>query len=644
LTINVKGDGANLAGVIVQVGTQQQSTNGSGIATFTVQKGQTYAVALTNLPEGYVNKNDSYAVVASPKAQTKNYSLTASKMTLASSVAGTTFKIFDTNNSETIKSGNQTFNIKPGTYRVVATKSGYYVSNPAIGEISANIGEGQTIDYAFTLTAYIIVSGTVKDAITNNGLNAVQLNFNGVENKTVYTSADGTYSVQLKPGAYNITGDAPNGYADSQLNHSANFTINTTVNFSLTPTGTLSGQVVSWNDITLGIVGAKVNLYNESGVKIGSSVTGTNGYFSMSATAGVNMSIEVEQISYGGKDYARTSKSGIRINAGLDTSLGKVFMPLAGNWTDGSLQGKVVHALNGNVIANATVELRIGGANGPIAKLITTGGAQTEINASATTDSVGNFLIGGTSGNLLDGQYYTVVVKAAGFTQAVVEMVLINNATNMGVVSIVPTLTTDEITSGTIKFTLRWKSDGYNYITNQRINSNTRDLDTHFVGPNPSTLHVYYAKKATWVSDVYLDIDDTEDCTRNGETLTVRTNTAARVAGTYSYTVHNYGWYPFGVYSHDTNTHLATKSHAVVTAYDSKGILAQVTIDPNSFTGNGWKVFELVVNADKTYTLRTINTVKHITSVSTGDQFKFVGTVNAESAAIANNIATHPKY
>lgn len=91
------------------------------------------------------------------------------------------------------------------------------------------------------------------------------------------------------------------------------------------------------------------------------------------------------------------------------------------------------------------MEVRIGGANGPIAKLYADtdgdGVGDTIVgDATGITNSSGFFKIGGSSGGLIDGQIYTIVVKKSGFVNAVAENVVISGLTDIGTIGLSPEL------------------------------------------------------------------------------------------------------------------------------------------------------------------------------------------------------------
>ena len=218
------------------------------------------------------------------------------------------------------------------------------------------------------------------------------------------------------------------------------------------------------------------------------------------------------------------------------------------------------------------------------------------------------------------------------------DMIIVDGTTNVGTLAMTPQLPENEV-----RITLRWQSDGYDYNAKRAIDSTlaigTRDLDGHLVGPAGSGFHVWYANKAQWVklnnvNTGILDIDDISNCTSNGETITLKTNLLN--TGTYSYSIHNYA-------KSTSDKRLFANSHAVVVVYDSKGILAMQSIDPNSGpAANAWKVFELVKKADGTYNVNIVNTPRQISSWS-GDGSGIRSNKPSDQLTIEEAIANNTK-
>jgi hypothetical protein len=621
LNVSVRGDGVDLGNVSVSIGTTSSTTNPSGNVSFIVNKNTTYSVAISNLPVGYVNKSQN--VTITNKTTNVSFNLTSSKINLSSNAPGTVFKVYDPSNNLVATYSAGTYNINPNTYRVNASSTGYKPS-----EQTKAISEGATVAFSFTLTQITTVTGKI---VSNTGtpVSGAAIAFAGPVSTTVYSNASGDFQVQLDAGSYNYQVTATN-YQTVTGSVNVSGSSMSLGNITINALGSITGQIVSWTNMNLGIVGANVTLYDSNGNRVSSTVTGSNGVFNMSAPAGNNMSLRIDPITYNGVSYATTSKSGIRVSAGSVTDVGKIYMPIQGTWADGILKGKVVDAVSGSrtPIVNATIEVRIGGANGPI-------------QATATTSSQGTFQT-----TTITGGIYTVVVKATGYINASYENIVINGTTDVGVLALSPT-----VDPGEIRITLKWMSDGYDYVnktvSDSSLAEKTRDLDGHLVGPKVGGgyFHVYWNdKNADGVTDgsssngttmphpyeAWQDIDDTVYCTRNGETITIKTDTSVRAAGTYSYTIHNW------TSGYNQNDWLSKYSNAVVSVYDSRGLLSQVSIEPNTgWASNGWKVFEINIAANKTYTVAVINQPRPIYNYATSD--------GVRSGSVADIISSHLK-
>lgn len=639
LVVNVKGNGSNLANVKVSTGSLQAVTDSNGNVTFTVQKGQTYSVTLTNLPVGYVSQTQSKTI--SVKAETLSFSLTPAQITLAAN-ASATFKIYD-NASQLVDTKTAgTYLIQPGQYKVEASSDGY------ITQTSGFQTAGQ-ITFNFTLQRYASVTGRI---ISNGvGVSGAQIAFAG--GASLLSDSSGYFNGTMLPGLYNYT-VTKTGYQTVTGTKSLSEGGNNLGDIAIAGQGGIVGKVMTlaycdtngnkkliscnvpgatFHD-SVAVTGAYLRLYVDgSNDSIGSSISGSDGTFRMSAAAGYNLSVRADK-----DGYFTGSKSGIRVETGSDTNIGTVYLPDAsllppdGSWSNGSVQGDIVNAITGKKIndRSITVEVHTGGANGPIVN-------KTNGQQAVGTTSTGSFKIGDASAGLVPGQYYTVVLKDASgyYTQAVYDMVIVDGVTDIGVIAMTP-----QLPDGQIRFTLRWVSDEYDYVNNTVKSSAscsgwgcpTNDLDGHLVG---DSIHVWYGNRTGHSPMAEQDIDDTVWCTKNGETITMNSSAPN---GTYSYTVHNYN-------KATSSTSLFTNSHAIVMIYDSFGVKSIIKIDEplrNNVASNGWKVAEI----DKTgssYYIRVFNQTRNISSWSgTGSGVRSAG-MSYEESVISKDVAAKPK-
>jgi len=617
LSVTVKDGSTNLTGTVAVGGNSYSLVNGA-VSGIVVQKGQTYTVSVSGLPLGYSNASQNKTIAV--KSETLAFSLTAAKITLKSSVAST-FKIFNSSNQLTdtkAVNGTSTFNVTPGSYKVEVSAAGYITQVSGFktaGQVTFDYTGGAGSDGA--LLEYASVSGLIQSG--GAGVSGVAVSLGGV---TVYTDASGSFTITgLIPGnyTYEISKAGYQTVSGSKNLTSGGNTLNTV---SLVGLGSISGRVMTMaycdtaaapkRLVSCNVAGARYNasapvssafirLTNTGGQQLATATTNAQGNFSINGPEGTNYSIKATK-----SGFWDGSRSGLRINVGGSENIGDVFvidaelLPPDGAWTDGIVTGKIVNAVTGRVINDRaiTVEIRNGGANGDIV-------LKRDSTPAVAESANGTFTVGSSGAGLVPGKYYTVVLKDAlgTYQSAAYDMVIVDGTTNVGTLAMTPLLP-----AGELRVTLRWQSDGYDYnaktATDGSLAEQTRDLDSHLVGPAGSNFHIWYAgKKNTYA---WLDIDDTVYCTKNGETITI--NSASLPSGTYSYTIHNYA-------KNTASTALFSNSNAVVVVYDSKGILAMQSIEPNTGSAsNGWKVFELVKNADGSYRVNIVNTVRLISS------------------------------
>lgn len=645
LTVVVKDGSTNLTGKVAFGGNTYDLSGGK--ATSIVQKGQTYSVAVSNLPLGYSNTSQSKKI--NNKAETVTFALTAANITLKTDITNTTFKVYNSANqlkyTKTV-SGTTTFNVEPGSYKVEVSASGY------ISQTSGFQTAGK-VTFDYTGSNKLVQYATVTGKVTADGANLSGATVVFGTN-TVHTDGAGNFTITgISPATYNYTiGKA--GYQDVSGSKKLVAGSNNAGTFNLISLGSLSGRVMSMaycdkaaspkRLVSCNTAGARyvpstpvgsafLRLIDTSSVQLATATSNASGYFTINGPAGTNLSLKATKAG-----YWDGSRSGLRINANVTDNIGDIFvidsglLPPDGSWTPGIVKGRVVNAVTGRVINNKTltVEIRNGGANGDIVKM-------SNDNPAVTTTGNGSFQIGTTGANLVPGRYYTIVLKdnSGTYQTASYDMIIVDGTTNVGTLAMTPQLPANEV-----RITLRWQSDGYDYntdsVTNSTIAEGSRDLDGHLVGPAGSGFHVWYGYKTGHSPIAVQDIDDTKYCTYNGETITIKTNLLN--TGTYSYSIHNYA-------KPVSDKRLFAHSHAVVVVYDSKGILAMQSIDPNSGpAANAWKVFEFVKKADGTYNVNIVNTPRQIANRSwTGSGDSLRSNKPSDQLTIEEAIANNPK-
>ncbi len=655
----VTEEGAVVPGVVVIVYDSegeiigQATTDDEGNFTITVPEGTNYKVEVTSLEvDGVVYDGISLTDVTIIDGQTTQLPVINLPKTVIPAKSGTiSGKLVDENGNplvgvvveiykDGVKSQTISTNINGAFSVIVEEGSGYKVKIPAFSNGGKDYKEfikdeiiitadGTVNIGVVTLIEDILPVGIITGVIANSdeapvaGTSILVKDEQGNILANTTTNNDGSFSVTVNEGEDRVVVIEASGTNKEFIINDVDVNIGETTNLGAVQVmgkGVVVGSVLSFADGTT-VVGAKINIYNENGVVVGSTTTDSNGNFGINIFEGYNYSIEVESITYNGITYDRASKSGIRVEVNKTTQIGSVYVTDNVDRNDGAIQGIIIDGIEGSRIANALIEVHVGGANGPIAKLVDRNGTQTQIDALANTDSTGFFKIGSELENqdsLLDGQIYTILVKKDGYTYTVAENVAIDGLTDVGNIAIVP-----ELPTGEIKITLKWQSDGYDYINKGIADAykalKTKDLDGHLVGPKNEggLFHVYWNDKnadgsldgsnsngtnMTHPYEAWQDIDDTLYCTKNGETITLKVDSSFRAAGIYYYTVHNWS-------SHSIDTDwMSIYSNAVVTVYDTYGILSQTSIEPNSgWSNNGWKVFALNISSDMKYSVQTYN-------------------------------------
>ena len=124
--------------------------------------------------------------------------------------------------------GRYSIEVPPGTYNVTASAT-KYVSQSKTATVTSNTKT--TLDFALTPLNGTI-SGTVTDSSTGDPIAGATVTINGI---SVSTGTDGTYSIEVPPGTYNVTVSA-DGYEDSSNTDITVVAEETTpVDFELTP-------------------------------------------------------------------------------------------------------------------------------------------------------------------------------------------------------------------------------------------------------------------------------------------------------------------------------------------------------------------------------------------------------------------------
>ncbi len=192
------------------------------------------------------------------------------------------------------------------------------------------------------------------------------------------------------------------------------------------------------------------------------------------------------------------------------------------------------------------------------------------------TDAEGNFSIGAK-------------------TNAIVLIVGLENGVKTNTVSLSTTTSNFAMESGLVLST-GGSSSGVTASIKLSWGENPLDLDSHYIGPAGSDIHIYYSNRGSLTGAPFanLDIDDTSSF--GPEVITIFNFPQA---GIYRYSVHNYsGSYNPGI----------TDSPAIV-ELNINGNVSLFT-PPTSGEGNNvtWDVFEFLVNENGEVTINPVNT------------------------------------
>lgn len=401
-------------------------------------------------------------------------------------------------------------------------------------------------------------------------------------------SGTGSRDLTVRPGQYSISWGAVSGY-NTPSSPSQTAADGDTMTFTGTYTQTI------YNGVLQGVVkdglsgyalaGVTLSFTDSGGKSAGSVVSNGSGIYSIPLPEGA-VTASISKSGY----VTTLLKATVTRNVTMEADV-VLFAPnQPGN---GTISGKVIHAINGAGVSGVSLTLRSG--------VNVTSGSSV---ATTTSDSSGNyaFLIGSGS--------YTVQASQSGYVSGFANVVAVGGQT----ISNQNVQVTQSLASGEWRIVLSW-------------GASPADLDAHLSGPdgNAGTFHLYWEYspgKALYPPPVWwnatLDVDDRDYW--GPETMTV---TGLR-SGIYHYWVYNYSNYE----STSSITELSNNSAAQVTVWKgtSSGTIKYATFNvPSGIAGNLWEVF--TINGT-TGTLTPVNAV----SISTNE---FPGGTPPTSAGIA---------
>ncbi|MBM7553900.1 carboxypeptidase regulatory-like domain-containing protein [Thalassobacillus pellis] len=297
--------------------------------------------------------------------------------------------------------------LKPGFYTLVFSANGY--SNITIGaEISPN---GITVVDAELSRLAGALAGTVQNgsggAISGGLVSVFQ---NNILITTAVTDGDGNYFITgLAPGNYTVVISAEGFSTNTSAAAIENGQI-TELNVVLEENpGTLSGSVFDSSSNPVAGASITVQLSSGSGIVIATTVTASDGSYTMEGLAPGNYSVVASA------DNLQSAVQGVTIVSNLVSNLDFNLEP-----NPGSLAGQIVNVQTGTPITSANVEVRI----------IDTSGA---IIASVVTDQNGQYVV-----NQLAPGVYTVIVSAENFQTGIATFQVNSNQTTAGNMALSP--------------------------------------------------------------------------------------------------------------------------------------------------------------------------------------------------------------
>ncbi len=214
--------------------------------------------------------------------------------------------------------GDYGLDLRPGTYVVTASKSGY-LSQTIPGVV---VTSGQTTVQGFTLDQWGTLEGHVRDQLGNpvegasvyiEGARLKSLPTGGSEGAGVQATTDpnGFYTFQLLVGTYDVTAAKP-GYTSASATGVVVAANQTTVqDLALTQLGTLQGHV--YDQFGGPVEGATVGAQGAAGG--GQTITGPDGFCTLSLPPGA---YDVTAYKEG---YVTVTVTGVQVYSGQTTEL-----------------------------------------------------------------------------------------------------------------------------------------------------------------------------------------------------------------------------------------------------------------------------------------------------------------------------------
>jgi len=216
--------------------------------------------------------------------------------------------------------------VLPGVYNVTASKVGY--QSQTIMGIEVFADQTATVDFNLTPIPPGTISGCVKDT-GGSPISGASVSTNTGGYSTT-SGANGSYSMSVLPGTYNVTASKSGYQSQTQNNVSVSSGGVTTVNFNLSPVtyGTISGNVK--NTSGTAISGAAVAT-NTGGY---STTSGADGSYTLSNVAGGTYNVTASKTG-----YASQTQNNICVAAGQTITCNFNLAPGLAQLINGDFEG-----------------------------------------------------------------------------------------------------------------------------------------------------------------------------------------------------------------------------------------------------------------------------------------------------------------
>jgi uncharacterized protein YjdB len=554
-------------GVATVDGNGQVTATGNGNATITASSDGVSATASVSVQQVAAGISVSPKGVSVPSvgASASFAAVVRDALGVSMSNAGVTWTSSNTDVATVSSSGVATARSN-GSSTITATINGKSDAGTFIvSQVPTRIAVTAS-SYALQVGGTSTLTATTYDA-NNSAIGEVPATW--TTSTPALVSISGNVATALAGGTATITGSA------------AGFTASLTIQISGPPP---SGSAASGTIINAA-TGATIANATISGPN-GSATSNADGRFSLSGvTNGSTLSISAT-------GFISTQYFNVQTTAG-NAALGSI--PLAPTSTQtGSFSGRIVDAITGLSIPNATLTARAGVNN-------TTG----EILQQTSSDQNGNF-----SGTLPAGTY-TVLATASGYANTVGAVPSVGGTTisNQNIV-----MSPSGLSNTQFRFILQW-------------GGSPPDLDSHLVGPSGNGTNfeiAYYNRTFSQNGTVVAQLDRDVTSGFGPETITLNQT----IPGHYRYYVH--------LYCCGTNF-----GSAHLTVMRGSEIAGQFAVPAQS--GEVWTVLELDGTTGGITSINTVSGSYDIPGSGTPSFNRLPGTATNDAAALLQRVRAHPK-